>query len=134
MRPTISQYAKSLEELSQGKTEADIVLLVQHFFAFLKRRKEGKKIRSIIECLEKMQDKKDGVQVVKATLAREADEVTKAQIMKEAEKVFPEKKIILTYTIDKNIIGGVCLRTDEVLYDATLSHTLTYIKQSFLKA
>lgn len=134
MRPTISQYATSLEELSLGVTAEESVVLAKNFFAFLKRRGEGKKIHAILSHLEKIDDLKENRVIVTVVLAHEADEATKKQLSLQAQKLFPDKKIVLQYTVDAQVIGGATFRTDELLYDATLQIELNSLKKSFLKA
>lgn len=134
MRPTISQYATSLEELSSGATKEESALLVKNFFGLLKRRGEGKKLGAILSYLEKIDDEKEGRVVVTVVLAHEADEATKEKLSLQAQKLFPHKKVELQYTIDATVIGGATFRTDELLYDATLQTELNSLKKSFLKA
>lgn len=134
MRPTVSQYAQTLEELSLGKTGEEIVLLSRNFLAFLKRRGEEKKLTAIVHHLEKLHREKAGEVMVTVTLAHTADTMTEENIMLEVQKLFPEKKITLVYQIDKEAIGGVHFHTDELLYSATVADALTSLKQSFLKA
>lgn len=134
MRPTISQYATSLEELSLGATTEESALLVKNFFGLLKRRGEGKKLSAILSHLEKIDDLKENRVIVTVVLAHEADEATKKQLSLQAQKLFPDKKVVLQYTVDAQVIGGATFRTDELLYDATLSTKLNSLKKSFLKA
>lgn len=134
MRPTISQYATSLEELSLGATTEESALFVKNFFGFLKHRGEGKKLSAILSHLEKIDNEKERRVIVTVVLAHEADEATKKQLSLQAQKLFPDKKVVLQYTVDAKVIGGATFRTDELLYDATLSTTLNSLKKSFLKA
>lgn len=134
MRPTISQYARSLEELSRGAAGERVAVIVKNFIQFLKRRGEEKKLPAILKQLQKMEADMDMRVAVTAILAHEADEATKKKLFLRAEKLFPEKKIELSYAIDTDVIGGVMFRTDEVLYDATLSNEIKSLKKSLLKA
>lgn len=134
MRPTISQYARSLEELSSGATGETVVVIAKNFAGFLKRRGEEKKLPAILKQLEKIEAEKEGKIAVMAVLAHEADETTKKKLSLQVEKLFPEKKVELSYTIDKKVIGGVVFRTDETLYDATLANELLSLKKSLLKS
>jgi len=133
MRPTISQYATSLEELSLGATAEEAVLLVKIFFGLLKRRGEEKKIGAIFNHLEKINDVKENRVVVRVALAHEADTATKEKLSLQAQRLFPHKKVVLQYTIDTKVIGGVTFRTDELLYDATLLNKLKDLKAVLTK-
>lgn len=134
MRPTISQYARSLEELSRGAAAESVTVIAKNFAGFLKRRGEEKKLPAILKHLEKIEAEKEGRVAVIATLAHEADEATKKKLLVQAEKLFPKKKVELSYTIDADLIGGVVFRTDEALYDATILNEVSSLKKSLLKA
>lgn len=133
MRPTISQYARSLEELSRDATKEAVSDIAKNLMEFLKRRGEGKKLGAILKQLEKIEAEKEGRTRVTAILAHEADQVTKKKLSLQAEKLFPGKKVELSYMIDTALIGGVVFRTDEVLYDTTLVTELGELKKALNK-
>lgn len=133
MRPTVSQYAKSLDILSSEATEENVSHIVANFFQFLKRRGDWNKRQAILEYLEKMHREQSGELTVRAIVAHEPDAETKEEITLQAKRLFPEKKILLSYEVEKNMIGGVMLRTDEVMYDATLKTQVHNLNKSLLK-
>jgi len=133
MRPTVSQYAKSLDILSSEATEENVSHIVTNFFQFLKRRGDWNKRQAILEYLEKMHREQSGELTVRAIVAHEPDAETKEEITLQAKRLFPEKKILLSYEVEKNMIGGVILRTDEVMYDATLKTQVHNLNKSLLK-
>lgn len=127
MRPTVSQYAQALEELSRGASDAKA--LVQNLMSFLKRRGESEKLTSILDRLEWMEADKDNRVSVTAVTAREVSPETKKLLTKQVEALFPGKKIELSYAIDKQVIGGVRFRSKELLYDATVVSELSSLKK-----
>lgn len=133
MRPTISQYARSLEELSGSVPASEMARIAKNFFGLLKRRGEGKKMGAILAQLEKIDALKEGRMRITVRVAHEGDKETKEKLIAQAEKLFPDKKIELAYVIDESVIGGAAFRTDEVLYDATLSNEVINFKQAILK-
>jgi|SRR6185369_8791282 len=133
MRPTISQYAEVLAELSGEHSSLPSEVLAKNFLLWLKRRGEEKKLFAIVKRLEKVENEKEGRLSVIAKTAYEISKETKGQLEKKAESLFPGKKIELHHEIDSDVIGGVELRTEEVLYDATLRAELHSLKNSLLK-
>ena len=130
MRPSVSQYAQSLEELTHDATAQKIAETLQNFFGFLKRKGEMKKIKAILKQLENRAAEKSGRVTVKVVTAHEISQSVKDKLKTKAEKLFPDKKILLEYAKDADVIGGVRFRTDEVLYDATIANELHVLKQS----
>jgi F-type H+-transporting ATPase subunit delta len=133
MRPTVSQYAEVLEELSRD-SGAEVQEVAKNFLGFLKRRGETKKLASIVRRLEERAQEKSGELSVTAVTAHPASAETKTLLAEVAEKVFPEKKIDLIYQTDENVIGGVLLRTREALFDATLATRAKALKQALRKS
>lgn len=134
MRPTISQYAQSLEELTTGKTSVQVLEIAKNFSLFLKRRGESEKMKGIVKCLEQSEQKTSGHLTVTAVMASEPTKEIKTLLSHQAEKLFPGKKVTLEYAIDTSVIGGVLFRTNEAIYDATLSTELKSLKKFLLKA
>lgn len=133
MTPTISQYATALEELSHEKGALKVSELAQNFIDFLKRRGDKKKLGAVVAYLEKNARERAGQINVKVVTAHEVSKEAKEKLEKKAEKLFSGKKVTLEYTVDKNVIGGALFRTDETLYDATLSTELKALKKSLSK-
>lgn len=133
MRPTVSQYAEVLEELSQAQG-VETKEVVENFLGFLKRRGETKKLASIVRRLEERAQEKSGELSVTAVTAHPASSETKTLLAEVAKKVFPEKKIDFAYQTDERVIGGVLLRTREALFDATLATRAKALKQALRKS
>jgi len=133
MRPTISQYATSLEELSSGATQETVALIAKNFFRLLKRRGDWKKKDAIIKYVEKINAEKEGRVQVTVVSAHDPDNETKEKLSLHASSIFPEKKVSLSYEIHTEMIGGALFHTDEVLYDATLRAQVNNLKKSLLK-
>ncbi len=130
MRPTVSQYAAALTELSTEDSAGKESIIAKNFFAWLKRRGEDKKLPAIIAYLEKLNAVKAGTLTVKATVAHTLSEESKKHLMEKAQKLFPDKQITLHYVIDEKVIGGAKFSTEEILYDGTLANELAALKKS----
>jgi len=133
MSPTVSQYARALEELTESAGSAEMVKVVKNFLGLLRRRGEEKKIGAILHRLEKMEAEKKGQVLVTVVTAHETEKDTKHTLLSRTEKLFPQKKVELQYVIDKDVIGGAVFRTEETLYDATISNELKKLKAVLMK-
>lgn len=133
MRPTASQYAAALEELSQA-SGADTKEVTKNFLGFLKQRREMKKLASIVHHLERRAKEKSGELLVTAVTAHPASSEAKTFLRSLAEQVFPKQKIVLDYETDPNVIGGALLKTDEALYDTSVASRAKALKQVLRKS
>lgn len=132
MRPTVSQYAQALEELSQG-SEANTQEIARNFLGFLKRRGESGWATAIVKRLEKRGSEQSGTLTVTVVTAHELSWETKSLLLEKAGAIFPGKTITLSYEIDSAVIGGARFRTDEMLYDATVASELAALKKTLSK-
>lgn len=101
--------------------------------SFSKIRSEEKKLSAVVKHLEKMEAEKEGRFTVTVITARALDDKIKTQLKSRAAKLFPEQKIELRYEVNLDVVGGIQLRTDESMYDETLSAKLQTLKNSLLK-
>lgn len=134
MHPTVSQYAEALGELTANASQEETAGIAENLFGLLKRRGEEKKMGAIVQYLEKNEAAKAGRLSVTVVTAYEAEPETRVLLTRQAEQIFPDKKIELRYEVDRTMIGGALFRTDETLYDATLAREVQTLKNSLLKA
>lgn len=133
MRPTVSQYAAALEELTAAPS-ADIALIVRNFFGVLHHRGDKVNAEAVLRKLETTAAEKEGRVPITVVTARETDSEMKDLLAKKIEALFPGKRAELHFEIDASIIGGALFRTDEVLYDATLRAELKALERLLIKA
>lgn len=129
MRPTISQYAQALEELSlQAPSQAQT--FGKNLVRFLKRRGESGKIPNILLYLEQLELHRKKEVVVSVSSAHALTKEMEAQVLKKTAELFPGKTTVLTHIVDPSVIGGICLRSKELLYDATLAEEVLTLKKA----
>lgn len=129
MRPTISQYAQALDELSSA-APAEARALGKNFVNLLKRRGETDKVGAVLASLERLEQERRGEVAVSVHSAHALNQEMEAVVLKKIATLFPGKTPVLTYVVDPAVIGGVRLRSKEILYDATLSQELLSLKKA----
>ena len=134
MRATVSQYARALEGLLSAEKKEDRKILVKNFVAYLRRRREQKKLPAIIKQFERLENERLGYLPVTAVTAHHASESLARKLRRQAEEMFPDKKIELTLVTGQEVVGGVRLQTEDILYDATLATELKILRKQLLGA
>lgn len=129
-----NQYTEALQKLLANVSQARAVSVNQNPAGFSKIRSEEKKLGAVVKHLEKIEAEKEGRVSVTVVTANEVAQEIKDKLAKQAAKLFSDKKIELLYEVDRSVIGGILFRTDEALYDETISGKLQALKNSFLKA
>ena len=97
---------------------------------FLKRRGEGDKIGDVLASLEGLEQERRGEVAVSVHSARPLNKEMEALVQNKIATLFPDKKAILSYVVDPGVIGGIRLRSKELLYDATLAQELVSLKKA----
>lgn len=118
MRLSIPQYAQALLELEK---EEKVTEIASRFFTWLVRRGEAKKMGKIVKEAERILKVRSGVTEVTITTAHEASLEAQSVLRAEAEKIFASQSVDAKFVMDADLIGGVKMRSDSFLYDATLS-------------
>lgn len=133
MRLSIPQYAQALLEIEKGMDESMAAGAGKKFFSWLVRRGEGKKMGKILREADRMVKAQSGVADVVITTAHEAPEETKELLRAQAKEVFAGQSVDVQFATDANLIGGVKMRSESMLYDATLSTSVRKLRTALTR-
>lgn len=127
MKFNSKQYAQSLLELAQGATKKEIPGIVEQFVQYLVRARQWRFAHQILEQIENLVRTEEGKVKVVVESANRIQEHTRQHILnflrkEEGEVEFEEK-------IDPTVLGGVKLRLNDLLVDATLAGQLEKLRQ-----
>ena len=129
--PVINHWKKknSLTEIFEGK----ISTLTLNFLILLAEKRRESLCRDIIEQFVKQYNKFKGLLPVEITSANELATDIKNKITNKLNEI-TKMQIIGSYTIDKSIKGGVKIRIDDWVYDASLASQLDLLYKSLADA
>ncbi len=122
------QFAKALYQVTKDLPKDKLPEVIKQFFVVLQKYNKLKKIDYIIEEFERYSKKQSGIKTIEVETVNELDKKIKSKI----EKVFGEDSEI-TEKINKNLLGGIKIKVDDTVYDASLKTQLNKLKQ-FLQA
>ncbi len=128
MKISVQQYARSLYDSVEGKSEKEIKVILKNFVAVLGNSRELNKANEIISAFNELWNKEHGEMVASLTSARELDKVSKEMVAEYLKEKSGAKKIILHEEIDKKLIGGFVLRYNSRVVDASLKTSLEDLK------
>lgn len=133
MRPTTSQYAKALMEISSGKSESDQKKIANVFFDFLRRKGESKKVLRIVKKMESLRDERSGIRKISVTTAFPMDASVAKEMEDFAKKVFGSESVALDTRTDGKIIGGAILRTETDMVDMSVAGKMKHLRRVLRK-
>ena len=133
MRVSIRQYAGALLDLERGLTPEQAAGAAARFAVWLKRRGESKRLPAIVTEAERLIRERAGQVDVEICMARAAGTEMEQSLIRQAEGIFPGKKIAVKFAQDAELIGGARFQSEEVLYDASLSAAVKRMRSSLIQ-
>lgn len=121
------QFAKALYEVTKDLPKNHLPETMEQFVLILQKNNKLKKIDYIIEEFINYSKKQEGIKMVEIETARKLE----PSALNKIKKLFGEKSEI-TEIINKNLLGGVKIKVDDVVYDASLKTQLSKLKASLI--
>ncbi len=129
MKVSPAQYARTLLELTENKTEKEISAVVLRFAEVIKRDGQLKNAKIITEKFSDLYNEKHGIV--------EAEVITKSKIddkeLKEVEnyirKKYAAKEVVVKNVLDESIQGGMIVRVGDEVLDGSVSGQLKKLKK-----
>lgn len=128
MKISIKQYAQALYELTLGKSEQEIDIVVEKFVKELAKNNNIKLSAKIIEKFQDIYNKNNGIIVAQVTSASSLDKEYLEKIEKYLINKYAAKQVILTNKIEASIKGGIILRAGEDILDESVTKKVNSLK------
>ncbi|MFZ2154223.1 MAG: ATP synthase F1 subunit delta [Candidatus Moraniibacteriota bacterium] len=128
MKISIKQYAQALYELTLGKSEQEIDIVVEKFVKELAKNNNIKLSAKIIEKFQDIYNKNNGIIVAQVTSASSLDKEYLEKIEKYLINKYAAKQVILTNKIEASIKGGIILRAGEDILDESVTKKVNNLK------
>ena len=133
MKATITQYAKTLLELTENKTEKEISGVVLRFAENLKKESELKNAGKIIEKFTELYNKKHGIVEATIVTRRKMQDAEYKEVESFVKNKYSAKEVVLKNVVDENIRGGIVIRVGDEILDASVTTQLKRLKKELIK-
>ncbi len=121
---SIAQYAKILFQTVSSTQKQDIPLVVNNFSEFVKKNQMMKKMPAILKSFVELVKKQEGEKHVSVISAFPLQN----SIKKTINDMFGGKADIAV-SEDKSLIGGMILKTENTIFDASIKTQLQKMKE-----
>lgn len=121
------QYAQTLLELAEGATKKEIPALVEQFVQFLVRTRQWRLAEGVLGQIQDLVRAEEGKVKVVVESANRIEKHTRQHILDFLRKT--EDEVEFEEKIDPTVLGGVKLRLNDLLVDATLAGQLDRLRQ-----
>jgi F-type H+-transporting ATPase subunit delta len=116
-------YGAALYEVTKGLEGKELTQAIKAFAELLAKENKLKKAKLIIDAFTSYAQKQEGIVPLEVQTAKPLSEKNKDKI----KKVFGSKAEIAE-TVDANLIGGVVIRTEDIILDGSLKKQLELLK------
>lgn len=131
MQYTSKQYSQALWELTEKKSPKERKVILDNFIKLLKKQKDFRKIDFIEKEFEGIYLAKKNLLKAEITSSYPLSKISIAKIKKFISSFFSHKinLITLSYKINKDLIGGFQIKTEDNLIDASTQNLLKKLNQ-----
>jgi F-type H+-transporting ATPase subunit delta len=124
---SVAQYAQALYESLEGTKPGDHEQVIDNLVAVLKKNNDLKKFNEIVDAFERFDLEKRGVTKAEITTAHEV-KIDKTVI--DSLNKLADQQVEIKQTVDESLIGGVLIRMDDTMIDASVKGQLKNLKKT----
>lgn len=127
MKASIKQYAQTLLDLTDKKSEQEILHIVGKFAEKLKAGGQIRNAGKIIEKFTELYNTKHRIAEVTVVTREKIKDMEKVE--KFVKEKYEAKEVIIRNIIDENIKGGIVIRVGDEVLDGSVANQLKRLKK-----
>ena len=133
MKVSSKQYAITLYDLVEGKTQKEVSVVLTKFSELLKKNNAMSRLNIILDEFNVIWNRENGVVEATVTSARDLDKTNRESIIEYIKKATEATDVLLEETVDKNILGGVVVKYGDKIVDSSLRGRVESLGRSLEK-
>lgn len=122
-----AQFAKALYQIVKDLPKEKMPEVAKEFLSVLQKNSKLKKIEYILTEFEAYAKKQSGIKTIELETVHPVENKTLEKI----KQIFGKESEI-SQTINKEMLGGIKIKVDDTVYDASLKTQLQRLKQSLI--
>ena len=133
MKVSTTQYAKALLELTENKSEQEIVDVVKNFSEQLRTDGQLKNSAGIIEKFSGLYNSAHGIVDAEVVTSRKlgSEQISRLEIF--IKEKYAAKEIIISNVVDESIKGGIIVKVGDDIIDGSVSGQLKRLRNILSK-
>ncbi|TAK95762.1 ATP synthase F1 subunit delta [Patescibacteria group bacterium] len=133
MKITAKQYARTLTDLTEGKSQSEVDGVVASFVEALFKNGHLKLNPKIIDQFGMMWNTRHGVIEAEVTTKEIMESSIKEEMIKHIMKKYSAKEVVLKNKIDAKVLGGMIIKVGDEVLDGSVAGQLSRLKNSLEK-
>ena len=129
MKITTKQYAQTLFELTQNKSDGEVDSVVKKFAELLKKNRQLKALPGVIGKFLDIYNKENGIIEADIAVINKLNEQQIESIENFLKKRYSAKEVVLKIKVDKNIKGGIVIKVNGEVLDGSMARQLQELRK-----
>ncbi len=129
MKISTLQYASTLFDLTENKSQEEVLDVVSKFAEQLKKDGQLKNADKIMEKFSDLYNSKNEIVVTEVCVRRDVSQDVLKDIEEFVKRKYGAKKVELKIVVDENIKGGIVLRVGDEVMDASVGGRLEKLRK-----
>ena len=133
MKISTLQYASTLFDLTENKSQEEVLDVVSKFAEQLKKDGQLKNADKIMEKFSDLYNSKNEIVVTEVCVRRDVSQDVLKDIEEFVKRKYGAKKVELKIVTDENIKGGIVIRVGDEVMDASVGGQLEKLRRELVK-
>lgn len=133
MKITAKQYAQSLYESVQGKSQDEIIGVLDGFAKMLATNGDLNKFDKIKDIFVKVWNESEGIVEAGVTVCRELDQAGLESIRNYIKQNTGANTVDIKVKVDPSLLGGAVMRYGDKILDGSLRNGIVRLKEEMAK-
>ena len=129
MKISTLQYAQTLLDLTDGKSQQEVLTVLAKFAEQLKSDGQLKNADKIMEKFSDLYNSKNGIVMAQITTSQKPENLNIKEIEEFVKRKYGAKKVELKIVVDENIKGGIIIRVGDEVLDASVGGQLEKLRK-----
>ena len=129
MKVSTTDYAKTLYEMTKGKSQGEIDGIVSDFAKFLLKKRQAGKIAKIADKFSQIWNKENGVIDCEILSVEKLEQSVLDDIKNRVKEKYQAQTVNIENMIDKDLKGGIVIRVGDEMLDASITGRLMGLKK-----
>lgn len=129
MKVSIKQYSQTLLDLTENKSQEEVLSVVKKFAEQLKIDGQLKNVGKIMEKFVELYNAKNGIVVAEVVTKSDMGQETKDKVEKFVKEKYSAKSVEIKNIIDEKIKGGIIIKVRDEVMDGSVNAQLNKLKK-----
>lgn len=125
-------FAILLFELTKGKEEGELKKVLKEFTLLLSKKRMLGKAKEILGEYKKIYNQAHNIIEAVVTVTERLDEKTRLKLRETLKKKYKAREVHMLEKVDARLLGGIKVKIDDTVYDASLKHTLNQLQEKLV--